>query len=219
MRTDRTGALLHSGHERVPVRSRRADGRAARSPRWLGAHLRDVGVRPRAGHRAADARLLGVRPHGVDLRSARRRRARRARPGLPRHRADPVEPAGRGALRARHDRRRLPLAAHHDLRGALQPDEAQPRRRARPRPHHPGRAARRRSGAARVPAGAGRRDPDDGSHLRRAPERDHRREGLPLRRARSRRHRHRGPAARAAGASPMRRSRRSCSRRARPAWA
>ena len=58
-------ALLHSGHERVPVRSRRADGRAARSPRWLGAHLRDVGVRPRAGHRAADARLLGVRPDGA----------------------------------------------------------------------------------------------------------------------------------------------------------
>ena len=205
--------------ELEPVRSRRADGRAACSPRRLGAHVRDVGVRPRAGHRAADARLLGVRPHGLDLRSARRRRARRARPGLPRDRADPVEPARGRALRARHDRRRLPLAADHDLRGALQPDEAQPRRRARPRPHHPGRAARRRPRAARVPAGAGRRDPDDGSHVRRPPERDHRGEGLPLRGARRRRHRHRRAEARAAAASPTRRSRRSCRTRARPASA
>ena len=104
----------------------------------------------------------------------------------------------------RHDRRRLPLAAHHDLRGALQPDEAQPRRRARPRPHDPGRHPRPRHRRAGLPAGARRADPDDGSHLQRRAERDHRREGHPLRPARRRRHRHRRPAAGARAASPYR---------------
>ena len=51
--------------------------------------------------------------------------------------------AARGrAVGPRGDRRRLPSPGDHDARAALQPDEAQPRRRARPRPHHPRRDPR-----------------------------------------------------------------------------
>ena len=143
-----------------------------------------------------------------------------ARSHLPPDRAHPVEPARGRALRARHDRRRLPLAAHHHLRGALQPDEAQPRRRARPRPHHPGRPARPRlARSSSLPAGARRADPDDGSHLR-APRRT---------RSSSRRPSATRRAASSASTSPARgprrgrfpyaRSRRSCSPRATPASA
>src|SRR4030095_13723001 len=105
-------------------------------------------------------------------------------------------PAAIAALRgpgARRARRRLPLAADHDARAPLQPDEAEPRRRARPRPHHHGLDPRARPRQPRVPAGARRRDPDDGPDIHRAAERDHRREGDPLRAARNRRHRHRRP--------------------------
>src|ERR1700745_651585 len=70
----------------------------------------------------------------------------------------------RRALVARGNRRRLPLAAHHDARAALQPDEAQPRRRTRPRPHHHGRGPRARPCQPRVPARPRRADPDDGPH-------------------------------------------------------
>ena len=132
------------------------------------------------------------------LRPARRREPRRARRDLPLDGADPVVAARGRAVRARRDRRRLPLAGDHDARAPLQPDEAQPRRRARPRPHHPRRDPRPRPRRARVPAGSRRADPDDGPHLRRAPERDHRREGDPLGRPRRRRRRHRRAAARAA---------------------
>ena len=157
---------------------------------------RSCGASPRAGHRASGQGLLGVRPARHDRRPAARRLARRPRPDLPLDRADPVEPARGRALGARGDRRRLPLAAHHDARAALQPDEAQPRRRARPRPHHHGRGPRARPREPRVPARARRADPDDGPHLRREAERDHHREGDPLRAARRRRHRHRRPAPR-----------------------
>ena len=113
---------------------------------------------------------------------------------LPLDGADPVL-ADRGrALGARGDRRRLPLAAHHDARAALQPDEAKPRRRARPRPHHPRRDPRARPRLDRVPAGARGADPDDGPDVRRATERDHRREGDQVGAARRRRRRHRRPA-------------------------
>ena len=144
----------------------------------------------------------------------------RARRDLPLDRAHPVEPARGRALGARRDRRRLPLPGDHDARAALQPDEAKPRRRARPRPHHHGRHPRARPREPRVPAGARRPDPDDGPDLLRAAERDHRREGDPLRAARGRRHRHRRPAADERRAlSVPRRWRRSSIRLAPPASA
>ena len=115
---------------------------------------------------------------------------------------------------ARGDRRRVPLAADHDARAALQPDEAQPRRRARPRPHHPRRDPRPRPRLARVPAGARRADPDDGPHVHRRAEHGDRREGDPLRAARGRRRRHRRAAARAASATTTRRSASTSSSRA-----
>ena len=141
-------------------------GRAPHAPRRLG-RLRDhVEPRARAGHRAAGEGLLGVRPPRHRLRPARRPEPRRARRHLPLDGAHPVEPARRRALRARGDRRRVPLAGDHDARDPLQPDEAEPRRRARPRPHHPRRDPRPRPRRARVPAGARRPDPHDGPDVR-----------------------------------------------------
>ena len=110
--------------------------------------------------------------------------------------ADPVLAARGRALGARRDRRRLPLAADHDARAALQPDEAKPGRRARPRPHHPRRDPRPRPRLARVPAGARRADPDDGPNVHGRAEHGDRGEGDPLRAARRRRDRHRRPPAR-----------------------
>ena len=152
--------------------------------------------RARAGHRTALQGLLGVRRAGHRLRPARRPGSRRARPDLPLDRADPVVAARRRTLRARRDRRRVPLAADHDARAPLQPDEAEPGRRARPRPHHPRSDQRGRPSEHRVPAGPRRADPDDGPHVRPAPERDHRREGDPLDGTRHRGHRHRRAPAR-----------------------
>src|SRR5262249_47584888 len=62
---------------------------------------------------------------------------RRARPDLPLDGADSVEPDSRRAVGARGDRRGVQVAGDHNARAALQPDEAEPRRRAGPRPHHP----------------------------------------------------------------------------------
>ena len=121
--------------------------RAAHPPRRLRPLRHPLEPRPRAGHRAPGEGLLGLRPARHRLRPARRPGSRRARPDLPLDGADPVEPARGRALGARGDRRRVPLAAHHDARAALQPDEAKPRRRARPRPHHHGR----RSAASTAP--------------------------------------------------------------------
>src|SRR3954467_366430 len=77
---------------------------------------------------ALPTRLLGVRPHGHGVGSPRRARSRLARSHLPPDGTDPVVTARRRAQRACRDRRRVPVAAHHDARAALQPDEAQPRR-------------------------------------------------------------------------------------------
>ena len=157
-------------------RGRRAR-RAAHPPRRLGRLRHPLVDRARAGDRPAGEGLLGVRRARHRVRPARRPGSRRARPDLPLDGGHPVVAARGRAVGARRDRRRLPLAADHDTRAALQPDEAEPRRRARPRPHHPRRDPRRRSREHRVPAGARRADPDDGSHLRPAPQRDHRRQG------------------------------------------
>ena len=133
------GAAVHSA-DGLPGRP----GRAAHAPGRLG-RLRDhVEPRARAGHRAAGEGLLGVRPPRHGLRPARRAEPRRAERHLSLDGAHPVEPARGRALRARGDRRRVPLAGHHDARDPLQPDEAEPRRRARPRPHHPRRDPRPR---------------------------------------------------------------------------
>ena len=157
--------------------------------------------RARAGHLPARQGLLGVRRARDRLRPARGGEPRRARRDLPLDGADPVVTARGRALGSRRDRRRLPLAAHHDARGPLQPDEAKPRRRARSGPHHPRRDARSRPRAARVPAGARGADPDDGQDLRRAAERDHRGQGGALGEPRRRRRRHRRAAA---GRAPLR---------------
>ena len=162
----------------------------------LGCLRHPLEPRARAGDRAAGQGLLGVRPARHGLRPAGRPGPERARRDLPLDRAHPVEPARGRALGARRDRRRLSLPGDHDARAALQPDEAEPRRRARPRPHHHGRRPRARPGEPRIPAGARRADPDDGPDFFRAAERDHRREGDPLCAARGRRHRHRRPSAR-----------------------
>ena len=122
----------------------RGPRRAAHAPRRLGRLRHPLEPRARAGDRAAGQGLLGVRPARHRLRPARRAEPRRARRDLPLDGADPVQPARRRALGARGDRRRLPLAGDHDARAALQPDEAEPRRRARPRPHHPRRHPRSR---------------------------------------------------------------------------
>ena len=142
-----------------------------------------------------DQGLLGLR-RARHRRPARRRGAARARRDLQVDRADPVEPAGRRALRPRRHRRGVPHPEHHHARAPLQPDEAQPRRRARPRPHHHGLLPRPRPRAARVPEGARRPDPDDGPHLHPRAERGHRREGDPLLGPRSGRRGHRGAPAR-----------------------
>ena len=173
------------------VRVRGGPRGAAHPSRRLGGFGDPVEHRARAGDRTARQGLLGVRPPGHSLRPARRPRPERARRDLPLDRADPVEPARGRAIGARGDRRRLPVAADHDARAALQPDEAEPGRRARPRPHHHGRRPWPRPREPRVPAGPRRPDPDDGPHLRRAAEPDHRREGDPVPLARHRRDRHR----------------------------
>ena len=208
-----------SGRALCSVRVRRGPGRAAHPPRRLGRLGHPVVDRARAGNRAAGEGLLGVRPPGHRLRPARRPRPERARRDLPLDGADPVEPARGRALGARGDRRRLPLAADHDARAALQPDEAEPRRRARPRPHHHGRRPRPRPREPRVPAGARRADPDDGPHLRRAAEPDHRREGDPLPLPRHRRDRHRRASPRRLALSVRAAQRRSSRRPAPPASA
>ena len=151
--------------------------------------------RARAGHRAAGQGLLGIRRARHRLRPAGRREPRRAGRDLSLDGADPVLPARRRALRPCGDRRCVPVAADHDPRVAVQPDEAEPGRRARPRPHHPRRDPGPRPRQARIPAGARRADPDDGPHLRSAAERDHRRQGHPLGEPwrRGRRHRRASP--------------------------
>ena len=213
------------GHRRRLGRARRADRRAARAPRRplrgqalgrrrlglesldgrprraphasrrLGLVRHPVDARARAGHRAPGQGLLGLRPARHGQRPARRAGSGRARPDLPLDGADPVEPARGRGVGARGDRRRVPLAGDHDARAAVQPDEAQPRRRARPRPHHPRGDPRPRSREPRVPAGARGADPDDGPHVHGAAERGDRREGDRLGVARHRRRRHRRPAA------------------------
>ena len=208
----------------------RGSRRAAHPSRRLGRLRHPLVARARAGDRAPGQGLLGVRRARHRLRPARGREPRRARPDLPLDGADPVVAARRRAVRARRHRRRLPQPGDHDARAPLQPDEAEPRRRARSRPHHPRRDPGPRPRLARVPAGARRPDPDDGPHLRRAPERGRRREGDPLGLARRGRDRHRRPrpgggrydytqiapmveAARAPGSG----SRSTSARRARPA--
>ena len=120
-----------------PAAAPDAARRASLPPR-RGRHARHhVGHRPRAGHQAADQGLLAVPrdDHGL---GAARPLLRRLPAALPLDRADPVVAAGRGAVRLRGHRRRLPQEQRHDHGAALQPHEAQPRRRAGPGPHHRG---------------------------------------------------------------------------------
>ena len=134
-----------------------------------------VGHRARPGDPPADQGLLGLpRPdHG---RAPAPRIRRLPRP-LPLDRADPVEPDRGRAQRLRGHRRRLSAQQRDQGGAALQPDEAEPRRRAGPRPHHRRRGARHGPGRARVSAGPGRPHLLPRSRLLARAQRDHRGQG------------------------------------------
>ena len=126
----------------------------------------------------------------ITVSPRRGRSLRRLPPALPLDRADPVVAAGGRALGLRGGRRRLPQEQRDHHRAALQPHEAQPRRRAGPGPHHQRRDPRHGPRAARVPGHAGP-DPLPGPSLPVPPQRDHRGEGHRVPPARRGRHRHR----------------------------
>ena len=115
---------------------RRGSGRAPHAPRRVG-RLRDpVDARARAGDRPAGEGLLGVRPARDDRRSASRRLAGRAERDLPLDGADPGRARWRwSGLSTRRSAARIARSGSRRSRCA-QSDEAEPRRRARPRPHH-----------------------------------------------------------------------------------
>ena len=117
---------------------------------------------------------------------------RRLPPALPLDGADPELADRRRARRLRGRRRRLPQEQRDDDGAPLQPDEAEPRRRAGPRPHHRGGVRGMDRATPRVPGEAG---PDllprPGVPVR--AERDHRGEGDHLARSGRRRDRHRRP--------------------------
>ena len=117
---------------------------------------------------------------------------RRLPAALPLDRAHP-ELAARGrASRLRSRRRGLPQEQRHDDGAPLQPDEAEPRRRAGPRPHHRGGGPRHGQGDPRVPGQAGA-DLLPGPGVPVRAQRDHRGEGDRLAGPGRRRHRHRRP--------------------------
>ena len=180
---DGAHALPEGPARRAPLPSRRR-GHA-------GDHVEH---RARPGHQAADPRLLGVpRPHHGP--PATPQELRRLPPAVPLDRAHPVEPDRHRARGLRGRRRRVPQEQRHDDGAPLQPDEAEPGRRAGPRPHHRGRRPRHGPGDARVPGQAR-------AHLLPRPrvpvraQRDHRGEGDRLARPGRRRHRHRRPGVR-----------------------
>ena len=113
------------------------------------------------------------------------------------HLTELIQSSPEGVFRSVHTMlgRRLPVAADHDARGAVQPRQTQPRRRARPRRDRDGRRARGGSGDARVPD-PGERDADDGSLLHARAQRGDRRAGDQVRRPGRGRDRHRRPATR-----------------------
>ena len=181
---------LCCGHAAPPLPQDRAGG-AALPPRRRRDPGDHVGDRALAGHQAPDQGLLGVPRHDHGLAAAEPF-VRRVSPALPLDRAHPEQPARCRALRLRGHRRRVPQEQRHDHGAALQPDEAKPRRRAGPRPHHRGRRPRHGQGRPRIPGQAG-------AHLLPRPrlpvraQRDHRRQGDRLARPGRRRDRHRRP--------------------------
>ena len=99
------------------------------------------GIAHSQGIKLPDQGLLGVPRHDHGLAAAEPL-VRRLPAALPLDRAHP-ELAARGrAQRLRGRRRRVSQEQRHDDGAALQPDEAKPRRRAGPRPHHRGRGPR-----------------------------------------------------------------------------
>ena len=165
--------------------------RAPLPPRRRGHPGDHVVDRPRPGHQAPDPRLLGVpRPDHGPPRAAQE--LRRLPAAVPLDRAHPVEPDRRRARRLRGRRRGVPQEQRHHDGAALQPDEAEPGRRAGPRPHHRGGGPGHGPGDARVPGEAG---PDllPRPRLPVRAQRDHRGEGDRLARPGRRRRRHRRP--------------------------
>ena len=174
--------------------------RAPLPPRRRGDAGDHVEHRPRPGHQAPDPRLLGVPRHDHGLGQAQPL-VRRLPPALPLDRAHPELADRRRAGGLRGRRRRLPQEQRHDDGAPLQPDEAEPRRRAGPRPHHRGGVARDGPGEPRVPGQAG----PDLLPRPRVPvraQRDHRREGDRLAGSGRRRHRHRRSRSRRRSGSP-----------------
>ncbi len=163
--------------------------RAALPPRRRGDAGDHVGDRPQPGDPAPDEGLLGVPGHDHGLQPARAL-VRRVPGPVPLDGADPVVADRDRALGLRGGRRGLPQEQRHHDGAPLQPDEAEPRRRAGPRPHHRGGDARDGPGGPRVPDQAGP-DPLPGPRLPVPAERDHRREGDQRARPGHRRHRHR----------------------------
>ena len=147
-----------------------------------------VGHRPRPGDQAPDQGLLGIPRH--DHRVASIAELRRLPAAVPLDRAHPELADRRRARGLRGRRRGLSPEQRHDHGAALQPDEAQPRGRAGPRPHHRGGRPRDGPGDPRIPGQAG-------AHLLPRPrvpvraQRDHRGEGHRLARSRRGRGRHR----------------------------
>ena len=90
----------------------------------------------------------------ITVSHAAHQELRRLPAAVPLDRAHPELAARRRARGLRGRRRRLPQEQRHDDGAPLQPDEAEPRRRAGPRPHHRGRGPRHGQGDPRVPGQA-----------------------------------------------------------------
>ena len=150
---DRSRPRLSFGHAASALAQGPDRGAAlpSRRRRDAGDH---VGHRPLAGDQAPDQGLLGVPRHDHGLAAAEPV-VRRIPAAVPLDGAHPELAARRRAVGLRGRRRRLPQEQRHDDGAALQPDEAEPRRRAGPRPHHRRRPARDGQGQPRVPGQAG----------------------------------------------------------------
>ena len=120
-------------------------------PRGLRRVRHPLEPRARAGDRPPGQGLLGVRSPRDGLRSPRRQGPGRPRPDLPTGRSSSSLRRSPSSAGSRGDRRRLPLARHHDARAALQPHETEPGRGAIST-HHLAANRGLRPGEPRVPA-------------------------------------------------------------------